>query len=649
MDPASIFSIIAGSAGLALQCGKLIRDLHDVTDMYKNANLTIVSMITGLETIQWAWGRIQAILEISTDDQSCASQNMDADTFHQLERSLNGGRIVIAALEEDLKPLAATSLQDHGAATGHRILNRVRIVWNATALREHQERIRDQMNSMNLMISVLKLPNPMTRRESLGANMDILRKSDESACTIVPSRLSTVTPSLWSRTNDSIVSEEYESSLVYRELAIDDGLFTAKVYKRNYRVQEFPRVESEVLKAEISNKALRNLSSSAVVSSTPRMDRSHGPSTTGATEYTTNAAVESATTRISQLSITSSQPIRNEPPLAAALEKIVTGWSVLSDSSDAQCDASDRYVGIPGPTVSRTFSVQQGLSEWKTSHTEYPKLDHEYVLSINQELFVSSINIPIDWLHHCLMAACVMNRNDLIRWILVEEPALLSKSSGFYRNRRRHPVELAFQHGHIHIVKHLLSFSGSALWNCDAVGGRIMIRHAIREHDTELLSLILMQNSYSYDYSFELEKPIIRLEHRDCSELCLASIIEASAKIKPSYDPDRSALRFLAPLFPPDIVIIARLPLSKAVRRMIIKTILMQEAHVRCSHHGFLRHYYNDKAAQGIADYLMVEDGSICLGEVSVETYSRVKEILSLQFGQIARRSKVVAALQALK
>lgn len=157
MDPASIFSIIAGSAGLALQCGKLIRDLHDVTDMYKNANLTIVSLSTGLETIQWAWQRIQAILETWTDDQVRAGQGLDTDTFHQLDRSLKGGRIVIAALEKDLMPLAGKSAQEHSAATGRKILNRVQVIWNATALREHQERIRDQMNSMNLMISVLKL------------------------------------------------------------------------------------------------------------------------------------------------------------------------------------------------------------------------------------------------------------------------------------------------------------------------------------------------------------------------------------------------------------------------------------------------------------------------------------------------------------
>ena len=151
MDPGSIFSIIAGSAGLALQCGKLVRDLHDLTDMYKNADLTVVSLSTGLETIEWAWGRIEAILKIWTEP------SLDTDTFQQLNRSLEAGRIVIAALEKDLMPLARESAQGHGSATGRGILNRVQVIWNATALRDHQERIRDQMNSMTLMISVLKL------------------------------------------------------------------------------------------------------------------------------------------------------------------------------------------------------------------------------------------------------------------------------------------------------------------------------------------------------------------------------------------------------------------------------------------------------------------------------------------------------------
>ena len=181
----------------------------------------------------------------------------------------------------------------------------------------------------------------MTRRKSLGANMDILRKSDESACTIVPSRLSVFAPSALSRTNDSVVSEVPESSLVYRELAVDDELFTARVYKRNYHVRYVRGVERE-LRDEISpNEALIN-------SSNPRMDRSLSPSTT-------TSAIESTTTGLSQLSITSSQPVQDEPRLAAGLKHIVTGWWVLTDSDDGQY----KYVGIPGPKVSRFSSIKK--------------------------------------------------------------------------------------------------------------------------------------------------------------------------------------------------------------------------------------------------------------------------------------------------
>ncbi|KAL8883223.1 MAG: hypothetical protein Q9192_007342 [Flavoplaca navasiana] len=402
MDPASIFSIIAGSAGLALQCGKLIRDLHDATDMYRNADLTLVSMSTSLETIQWAWGRIQAILETWTDDQSCASQKIDTDTFHQLERSLKGGRIVIAALEEDLLPLAVASLRDHGAATGHRIRNRTRIVWNTTALREHQERIRDQMNSMNLMISVLKLPNAMTRQESLDANMNILKKSDESANTIVPSRLSAVTPSLRSREDDSVISEVSESPLVYRELAIDDDLFTARFYKRNYRVNEFREVEPKAKTESPQNKALRNFS-------TPRIDRFDG--TTRATKRTT--------TMMPRRSIMPSQAIQDEMLPDAGLSQIVTGWLVLNAFDD-------RYIAIPGPKVSKTFFDKEGLSEWKMSTTEYPKLDCDYWLSTIEGLFDFFVDKPIEWLHHCLIAASAVDRKNMIRMILEEDPDVFS-------------------------------------------------------------------------------------------------------------------------------------------------------------------------------------------------------------------------------
>ena len=63
-------------------------------------------------------------------------------------------------------------------------------------------------------------------------------KSDESAFSIVPSRLSSRLSLSTVQTGhqDSITSSE---SLAYRRLSFEDGLFTSRVYKRNYRNPRF--------------------------------------------------------------------------------------------------------------------------------------------------------------------------------------------------------------------------------------------------------------------------------------------------------------------------------------------------------------------------------------------------------------------------
>ena len=63
----------------------------------------------------------------------------------------------------------------------------------------------------------------------LDQGVAILRESDESAYSIVPSRLSSATLDRNSRM--TIESTE----MTYRQLIMDDDLFTSRVYKRNYR------------------------------------------------------------------------------------------------------------------------------------------------------------------------------------------------------------------------------------------------------------------------------------------------------------------------------------------------------------------------------------------------------------------------------
>ncbi|MCJ1459523.1 hypothetical protein MMC28_009902 [Mycoblastus sanguinarius] len=74
--------------------------------------------------------------------------------------------------------------------------------------------------------------SPMTREELLHKAEPILRKSDESAYTLVPSE-----PSHFSTSTHSTNSlGNYRNSrLVYYPLSFENELFTARVYKRNYR------------------------------------------------------------------------------------------------------------------------------------------------------------------------------------------------------------------------------------------------------------------------------------------------------------------------------------------------------------------------------------------------------------------------------
>lgn len=100
----------------------------------------------------------------------------------------------------------------------------------------------------------------------------------------MPSRLSVSTPSIWSHTDDSVVSEASESSLIYRELAFDDDLFTARVYKRNYRCQEVRQVKREIKNENSTDETPKPLAVSTTVSNTPRTAVPRSSSATGVFE-----------------------------------------------------------------------------------------------------------------------------------------------------------------------------------------------------------------------------------------------------------------------------------------------------------------------------------------------------------------------------
>ena len=141
MDPVTLVGIVEGSISLAVQCGSVAKSLNNLAGQYKYAKLTISTMIQNLDIVQVAWERIGVWSKTSlpTDD----------DGFTQrLERFLETGFLVLDALEEDLRSYNVSRMT---------FRQRSRLVWNESILQGHQSRIRDQAQSMSLLLQAIQL------------------------------------------------------------------------------------------------------------------------------------------------------------------------------------------------------------------------------------------------------------------------------------------------------------------------------------------------------------------------------------------------------------------------------------------------------------------------------------------------------------
>ncbi|KAL8713156.1 MAG: hypothetical protein Q9220_002677 [cf. Caloplaca sp. 1 TL-2023] len=176
-EPVAILSIVNGAAGLAFGCGKTAKALCDLARRFQDTAPMIAAIAQELATTECAWALVRDMLDGCHD-------TLNQDTLSRLNEALHWGSLILSDL--DLELLACTKTS---AAPGQQSFRqRTRIVWNEKKLRTYQDRIRGQVMSMSLLISVLNL--------------------------------------LW-------------DDLAYNPLSIDNDLFTSVVYKRNYRSRAF--------------------------------------------------------------------------------------------------------------------------------------------------------------------------------------------------------------------------------------------------------------------------------------------------------------------------------------------------------------------------------------------------------------------------
>ncbi|KAG6991419.1 hypothetical protein G7Y79_00052g087590 [Physcia stellaris] len=238
-DPITVLQVISASTTLVAQCAQVIKGLYELAGKFKNAELSILSIAHELDIIALAWERIEGVLK-SWEGMIETMADSDHDLLARLRRNLAFGDLIVTSLAEDMSTFVKRPVT---------FGQRSRYVWNEERFRGHLDRIRGQVGAMHLLVSVLNLSSAPERANLLKDGDEILRKSDESAYTIVPSYLSSRIASLYS--NPSGLSVD-SAELVYRQLTIDDDLFTARVYKRNYRhpfmnLQKRPRPSNALL------------------------------------------------------------------------------------------------------------------------------------------------------------------------------------------------------------------------------------------------------------------------------------------------------------------------------------------------------------------------------------------------------------------
>lgn len=177
-DPVSVLAIVNGSAGLVLKSAGIIKSLHGIAEKHKKAGVTIMSMVTEVDTVEFAWGRIGEWARAYSKDGA-----VDVRLLQRLDKSLECGTLVMSALQSDL-----SDYQEKWSTLG--FIQRAKAVWNETALQNHQTRVRGQAVAMSLLLQVLQLPTLEDQTKLLQETSHALQESDESAYSIVPSRRS---------------------------------------------------------------------------------------------------------------------------------------------------------------------------------------------------------------------------------------------------------------------------------------------------------------------------------------------------------------------------------------------------------------------------------------------------------------------------
>lgn len=147
VEPAILPSISAGAAALALACAKAISAIHAIAQRNEGPDLLISSIAQELALVQCVWDFVQTLL-----NQRRSHNDLDHELLLRLDENILHGRRTVQLLNDELSSCATL----WSSTAEYSFRRRTRITRNEKRWRRHQDRIRGQMLSTNLLISILR-------------------------------------------------------------------------------------------------------------------------------------------------------------------------------------------------------------------------------------------------------------------------------------------------------------------------------------------------------------------------------------------------------------------------------------------------------------------------------------------------------------
>lgn len=144
MDPVSAFGTFASGLQIAQVITQTIGGLATLRGRFKNADLTIRSLIGELTTIKSAITQLDDWAKYNSHGSSNPREYNES-----LDVALEGCRAIMEVLSEEVSALMHGATDDN-MAIGFK--TRMRVVWNDEVMKDHQARLHSQVLALQLLL-----------------------------------------------------------------------------------------------------------------------------------------------------------------------------------------------------------------------------------------------------------------------------------------------------------------------------------------------------------------------------------------------------------------------------------------------------------------------------------------------------------------